>query len=80
MYLDVVIFTLVWGFHAEVGEVEFDPVALWDADVPHDVLVVRVRLGEAGGGEAAIQPCHVHTQWDMEEGEQDKCTTATGQN
>ena len=28
MYLNVVIFTLIGGFHAEVGEVEFDPVAL----------------------------------------------------
>lgn len=54
MYLDVIIFTLVWGFHAEVGEVEFDPVAIWDTDVPHYVLVVRVWLGEVGGGEAAI--------------------------
>lgn len=80
MYLDVVIFTLVWGFHAEVAEVEFDPVAIWDTDVPHDVLVVRVWLGEVGGGEAAIQPCHFHTQRDMQEGEQDKCTIPTGQN
>ncbi len=54
VYLDVVIFTLVWGFHTEVAEVEFDPVAIRDSDVPHYVLVVRVWLGEVGGGEAAI--------------------------
>lgn len=54
VYLDVIIFTLVRGFHAEVGEVEFDPVAVWDSDVPHYALVVGVWLGEVGGGEAAI--------------------------
>lgn len=54
MYLNVVIFTPVGGFQAEVGEVEFDPLALWDSDVPHYVLVIRVCLGEVGGGEAAI--------------------------
>lgn len=61
MYLDIVIFTLVGRFHAEVGKVEFDPVALWDCDVPHYVLVVGVWLGEVRGGEGAIQPCHFHT-------------------
>lgn len=78
VYLDVVIFTLVRGFQAEVAEVEFDPVALWDADVPHDVLVVRVWLGEVGGGEAAIQPCHFDTQRDAEQGGQDKSMAPTG--
>lgn len=80
MYLDVVIFTLVGGFQAEVGEVEFDPVAVWNRNVPHCELVVGVWLGEVGGGEAAIQPCHFHTQRDMEEGKQDKYTAPTGQN
>ena len=51
-----------------MAEVEFDPVAVRDTDVPHYELVVRVWLGEVGGGEAAIQPCHFHTQRDMQEG------------
>lgn len=79
MYLDVIIFTVGWGLHAEVAEVEFDPVAIRDTDVPHCVLVVRVWLGEVGGGEAAIEPCHFHTQRDMQERKQDKHTAATGQ-
>lgn len=54
MYLNIVIFTLVRGLQAEVSKVEFDPVAIGDGDVPHHVLVVRIRLGEIGGGEAAI--------------------------
>lgn len=37
-----------------MAEVEFDPVAIWDSDVPHYELVVRVWLGEVRGGEAAI--------------------------
>lgn len=55
LYLDVVVFTAVRGLQAEVAEVESDPVASRDADVPHHVLVVRVRQGEVGGGEAAVQ-------------------------
>lgn len=54
MYLYEVIFTLVGRLQAEMGEVEFDPVALWHCDVPDFVLVVRVRLWEARGGEAAV--------------------------
>lgn len=54
MYLYEVIFTLVGRLQAEMGEVEFDPVALWHCDVPDYALVVRVRLGEARGGEATV--------------------------
>lgn len=59
-------------------EVEPDPVASWDADVPHDMLVVSVGLGEVGGGEAAVQPRQVLAQPDAEQREKDKHTTATG--
>lgn len=62
-----------------MAEVELDPVAIWDADVPHDKLVVRVRLGEVGGGEAAVQARHFHTQGEVGEGEQDKQATPTGE-
>lgn len=61
-----------------MAEVEFDPVAIWDTDVPHNVLVVGLRLREVRGGEVAIQPCHFHTQRDMEEREQDKYAAHTG--
>lgn len=61
-----------------MAEVESDPVASRDADVPHDVLVVRVRQGEVGGGEAAVQARHVHAERDAEQQEQDKRTTAAG--
>lgn len=54
MYLYEVIFTLVGRLQAEMGEVEFDPVALWHCDVPDYALVVRVWLGEARGGEATV--------------------------
>lgn len=78
VYLDVVIFTAVRGLQAEVAEVESDPVASRDADVPHDVLVVRVRQGEVGGGEAAVQARHVHAVREAEQQEQDKRTSAAG--
>lgn len=54
IYLEVVIFTLVGVLHAEVGEVEFDPVTMWGSYVPHYVLVVRVWLRKFGRGEAPI--------------------------
>lgn len=80
LYLNVVIFTLVRGFHAEVAEVQLDPVAIRHSDVPHFELVVRVWPGEVGGGKAAIQPSHLHTQGRVHEGEQDKYTAPAGQN
>lgn len=61
-----------------MAEVEPDPVASRDADVPHDELVVSVGLGEVGGGEAAIQPRHVLAQRDAEQRDKDKHTPATG--
>lgn len=61
-----------------MAEVEPDPVASRHADVPHNVLVVSVGLGEVGGGEAAVQPRHVLAQRDAEQREKDKHTTATG--
>lgn len=50
-----------------MAKVEPDPVAFRDADVPHDVLVVSVGLGEVGGGEAAVQPHQVLAQRDAEQ-------------
>lgn len=61
-----------------MAEVESDPVASRDADVPHHVLVVRVRQGEVGGGEVAVQARHVHAVRDAEQQEQGKRTTAAG--
>lgn len=60
-----------------MAEVEPDPVASRDADVPHDMQVISVGLGEVGGGEAAVQPRHVLAQRDAEQREKDKHTTAT---
>lgn len=53
-------------------------MAFRDADVPHDVLVVSVGLGETGGGEAAVQARHVLAQRDAEQREKGKHATATG--
>lgn len=78
VYLDVVVFAAVRGLQAEVAEVESDPVASRDTDVPHDALVVRVRQGEVGGGEAAVQARHVHAARDAEQQEQGKRTEAAG--
>lgn len=61
-----------------MAKVEPDPVAYWDADIPYDVLVVGIGLGEVGGGEAAVQSRHVLTQRDAEHREKEKYTTATG--
>lgn len=78
-YLNVVVLTPVGGLQAEVGEIESDPVARRGRDVPHPALVVRVRMGEVGGGEAAVRPCHFHTRRDnMEEGKQDKHAAPAG--
>lgn len=61
-----------------MAEVEPDPVSSRHADVPHDVLVVSVGLGEVGGGEAAVQTGHVLAQSDAEQRQKDKHTTAAG--
>lgn len=61
-----------------MAEVESDPVASRDADVPRGALLVGVRLGEVGGGEAAVQARHVHAVRDAEQREQDKRAAAAG--
>lgn len=61
-----------------MGEVEFDPVAVRDADSPHDELVVGVWLGEVGGGEVAILLWQHHAQRHREEGEQEKHAAPAG--
>lgn len=63
-----------------MGEVEFDPVAFQNADVPHGVMVVRVRAGEVWGGETAKQAGHLHRLGHGQQGDQGKHTKHTGGN
>ena len=73
-HLQVVVLAALGGLQVEVGEVELDPVSLGDADVPHQPLVVGVRLGEARGAEAAVQPAQLHARRGVEEEGQDAHT------
>lgn len=65
------------GFQTEVGEVEFNPVAFWDGDVPHCVMVVGVWAREVGGSEAAKQPRHFHAQRYRKQDGEDRYTIRT---
>lgn len=75
-HLDVVVLTQVGRLQVKVAEVEFEVEAVGDADVPAQLRLPGIRLGEVWGRDAAEHPRARQELWvgreAHEEGEEEE--------